>query len=98
MPLTHLDVHPALMALVAVLLLAITLPLIGLQAGREAVSRRRAALVVASSEDPIVAPGSPNAQVEAIETVTRSEETVALDPGRRPRFAHRRRIGFSSLG
>jgi signal peptidase I len=98
LPMTRLDVHPALIALVAVLLLATTLPLIGLQAGREVVSRRRAALVVVGSENPIVALGSPNAQVEAVEPVTRSEETVALDRGRRPRFAHRRRIGFSSLG
>ena len=71
---------------------------IGLQAGREVVSRRRAALVVAGSEDPIVALGSSNAQVEDVETVTRSEETVAIDRGRRARFAHRHRIGFSSLG
>jgi signal peptidase I len=52
LPLTHLYVHPALLALTAVALLAITLPLIGLQVGREVVSRRRAtALVVAGSAD-----------------------------------------------
>lgn len=97
LPLTRLDVHPALMALVAVLLLAVTLPLIGLQAGREVVSRRHAALVVTGSEDPIVVLGPSNAQVEDPETVTRSEETVAIDRHRRSRFAHRHRIGFSSI-
>ena len=61
LPLMHLYVHPALLALIAVALLAITLPLIGLQVGREVVSRRRAtALVVAGSADQIMNPGLPN--------------------------------------
>ena len=117
LPLTHLVVHPALMALIAVLLLAITLPLIGLQVGREVLSQRRAAAqVVASSADQVVDLGSPNTQVEAAESVTLesahastrgSEEEVAVERGRPPRFAHRRRpprfahrrrIGLSSLG
>ncbi|HEY5273831.1 MAG TPA: S24/S26 family peptidase [Acidimicrobiales bacterium] len=41
LPLTHLDVHPVLLALLAVVLLAISLPLIGLQVGRAIAERRR---------------------------------------------------------
>jgi hypothetical protein len=108
LPLTNLDVHPALVALMAVLLLAVTLPLIGLQFGREVASRgRAAALLVAGSADQIADLDSPATQVEASEPATlrgaraarpRSKEAVAADRGRRHRVAHRRRIGAPSLG
>jgi signal peptidase I len=107
LPLTRLDVHPALLALVAVLLLAVTVPLIGLQVGNEILSRRRAAPpVAAGSTDQIVDLTSPDTPAEAAELVgfgvihastPRSEQGLTLEGGlRRP--AHRRRIGLPSLG
>ncbi len=101
LPLTRLDVHPALLALVAVLLLAVTLPLIGLQAGREIVSRRRLAELVVPGA--VVDLGSPNIQVESEVLVSlrvghasspMSTETVARGATRRTRFAHDYGSGF----
>jgi signal peptidase I len=103
LPLTHLDVHPALLALVAVFLLAVALPLIGLQIGREVVGRRRlAAFVEAGLSDQVADLGSPNPQVKAEESAVTSGPTavaaVAAHATQRTRFAHRRRMGLPSLG
>jgi signal peptidase I len=106
LPLTHLSVHPAFIALLAVLLLSVTLPLIGLQVGREAVSRRRAAaLVISGSADQMTRLGSPHTEADPVGAVSRaathspaSSPAISVGRGRRSRFVHRRRVRLSSLG
>jgi signal peptidase I len=97
LPLTHLDVHPALLALVAILLLAVTLPLIALQVGRDVVSRRRAAAVAVASLTDEMDLDPSRTQVETEEQMApgaalasrpRHAEVVPGDATRRTRFAH----------
>jgi signal peptidase len=106
LPLTRLQVHPVLIALIAVVLLAISLPLIGLQVGREVLERRRlAALPEAGPAAPatgLLASDSPDngaaaALLDAGAGTLEVENAVTVHRVSRRRAMHRGRVAASAL-